>query len=220
MDNALLQRLPIQSISDQEEYRRLAVIAANCATSVGPEQQAVWSYPMQAGDLEETRMNMVNAMLLRIHQSGHLADLSAERFGAVVAGIAVFKRIRHEIRSELPSWPIGVATFGCPFAVSALRDGSTMLVAVWRFQTAEEELEIPGEISRFLGGCRWHLALEGLIHAIYNSFRRRGSPPSDSSRRINPLICIRAAHPERRIGTLRRDCTSLSHETRSPLHAA
>lgn len=67
MDYALLSRLSIQSTSDQEEYDMYAQISANAATGVAPEQAAVWSYPLEQGDREETIFNMVNAMLLRIH---------------------------------------------------------------------------------------------------------------------------------------------------------
>lgn len=62
MDYALLSRLSIQSTSDQEEYDMYAQISANAATGVAPEQAAVWSYPLEQGDREETIFNMVNAM--------------------------------------------------------------------------------------------------------------------------------------------------------------
>ena len=45
----------------------------NGPMGVTPEQSAIWSYPMRTGDREETVYNMVNALLNRIHQSGHLA---------------------------------------------------------------------------------------------------------------------------------------------------
>ena len=75
MDYALLSRYSIQSTSDQEDYRNFATIAANSPAGVTPEQAAIWSYPMRQGDKEEVIYNMVNAMLFRIHQSGHLAEL-------------------------------------------------------------------------------------------------------------------------------------------------
>ena len=143
MDYAMLQRHSVQSISDEEDYRRMAVIAANGATAVAPEQQAVWSYPLRTGDLEETRMNMVNTLLLRIQQSGHLANLSPERLDAVREGIAVYKQIRHHIARGLPLWPLGTARFGCPHAVSCLVDGATLLAACWRFDDPSDTLTIP-----------------------------------------------------------------------------
>ena len=72
IDYAMLQRHSIQSTSDQDDYRMYATIAANSPTGLCPEQSAIWSYPLTEGDREEVVFNMVNAMLLRIHQSGHL----------------------------------------------------------------------------------------------------------------------------------------------------
>ena len=109
MDYALLSRLSIQSTSDQEEYDMYAQISANAATGVAPEQAAVWSYPLEQGDREETIFNMVNAMLLRIHQSGHLAELSQERFQLVKEGIDCYKQIRKDIKNGHPYWPLGLA---------------------------------------------------------------------------------------------------------------
>ena len=79
MDYALLSRYSIQSTSDQDNYLMYATIAANAPTAITPEQAAVWAYPLMEGDKEEVAFNMVNAMLLRIHQSGHLAKISDER---------------------------------------------------------------------------------------------------------------------------------------------
>ena len=109
MDYALLSRYSIQSTSDQEDYRNFATIAANSPAGVTPEQAAIWSYPMRQGDKEEVIYNMVNAMLFRIHQSGHLAELPQERLALVKEGIACYKTIRQDIRQALPFWPLDIA---------------------------------------------------------------------------------------------------------------
>ena len=82
----MLARNSIQSTSDQEDYRNYATISANAAIGVTPEQAAIWSYPLRDGTEEEVIFNMVNALLLRIHQSGHLAEISPERFALVNEG--------------------------------------------------------------------------------------------------------------------------------------
>ena len=83
MEYSLLSRLSIQSVTDQTDYPKMAAIACNCMTAVTPEQAAIWSYPLRDGDREETAFNMVSAMLLRVHQSGHLAELTPERLQLV-----------------------------------------------------------------------------------------------------------------------------------------
>ena len=75
IDYAMLSRHSIQSTSDQEDYIKYATIAANAPSGLTPEQAAIWSYPMTEGDEEETIFNMVNAILLRIHQSGHILNM-------------------------------------------------------------------------------------------------------------------------------------------------
>lgn len=100
IDYALLSRYSIQSTSDQEDYQNYASIAVNAPAGLTPEQAAVWSYPQRNGDKEETIFNMVNAMLLRIHQSGHLAELSPERVELVKEGISYYKEIRSDIKKH------------------------------------------------------------------------------------------------------------------------
>ena len=139
MDYALLSRLSIQSTSDQEEYDMYAQISANAATGVAPEQAAVWSYPLEQGDREETIFNMVNAMLLRIHQSGHLAQLSQERFQLVKEGIDCYKQIRKDIKNGHPYWPFGLAKAGDSWMAYGMeapaQEGAktrTFYLSVWR----------------------------------------------------------------------------------------
>ena len=98
MDYGMLSRCSIQSTSDQENYLQYAVIAANAPTGVTPEQAAVWAYPMNHEEAispdalrEEVIFNMVSAMLLRIHQSGHLAKLDAERKALVKQALDIYK---------------------------------------------------------------------------------------------------------------------------------
>lgn len=138
MDYALLKRHSIQSSSDQMDYRKFAVISAASPTAVTPEQCAAWSYPLKEGDREEVIFNMVNAMLVRIHQSGHLADISPERFALVKEGIDYYKQIRDDIRNGLPFWPIGLPTFSSQWASLGIECGNKAYLAVWRFESESD----------------------------------------------------------------------------------
>ena len=95
MEYSLLSRHSIQSVTDQTDYIKMAAIAANCATACTPEQAAIWTYPLVQGTEEETIYNMVNAMLLRIHQSGYLGQIVAYRPGLF------FRRV-YQLRD--PEW--------------------------------------------------------------------------------------------------------------------
>ena len=134
MDYALLSRYSIQSTSDQEDYRNFATIAANSPAGVTPEQAAIWSYPMRQGDKEEVIYNMVNAMLFRIHQSGHLAELSQERLALVKEGIDCYKTICQDIRQALPFWPLDIADNEDLWVCGGLQLENKAYLAVWKRQ--------------------------------------------------------------------------------------
>ncbi len=134
IDYALLSRYSIQSTSDQEDYRHYATIAANACMALTPEQAAVWSYPQRNGDEEETVYNMVNSLLLRIHQSGHLAELNDNRKQLVAEGIEYYKHIRGDIKSAHPIWPMGFSDSLSSWLCSGLinREKNKIYLAVWR----------------------------------------------------------------------------------------
>ena len=139
MDYGMLSRCSIQSTSDQENYLQYAVIAANAPTGVTPEQAAVWAYPMNHEEAispdalrEEVIFNMVSAMLLRIHQSGHLAKLDAERKALVKQALDIYKTIRQDIRISRPFWPLGLAGYSDEIVSLGLFVEGKAYLAVWK----------------------------------------------------------------------------------------
>lgn len=157
-DYALLSRHSLQSTSDQEDYRKTGAIAANACSLMTPEQAAVWSYPMRDGDINEVVFNMVNAMLLRIHQSGHLAELSEERKALVKEGIQVYKEeIRRHIPKSVPIYPLNrFANFEDDWYCFGLETEKRVYFAVWKRNPQEELLELDFED---FGGREMQLAL-------------------------------------------------------------
>ncbi|MFC5404251.1 glycoside hydrolase family 36 protein [Cohnella soli] len=143
MDYALLARHSVQSISDQTDYRKFAAISAASPTAVTPEQSAAWSYPLKEGDEEDVIFNMVNSMLMRIHQSGHLAEIQQDRFELIREGISYYKSIREQIPKALPFWPIGLPKHGDSWLSMGLHTVDKAYVAVWRLQGGSEEIRLP-----------------------------------------------------------------------------
>lgn len=150
MDSAMLNHHPIQSVTDQTDYRYNALIAASAASGVAPEQAAIWSYPLPEGDEEETIFNMVNALLLRIHQSGCILDLNARRLARVAEAIALYKNtLRADIPTAFPFWPLGLPkpgdgwlAFGLDYPATRIRPARRYL-AVWRLDGKNKTCEIP-----------------------------------------------------------------------------
>lgn len=156
MDYAMLSRLSIQSTSDLEDYLKYPVIAANAPTAVTPEQAAVWSYPMNheqetSEELlrEETIFNMVNAILLRIHQSGHLANVDEIRKNLVKEGISVYKRIRKDLPTARPFWPLGLADYASPWVALGMKADTRAYLAIWKCHengAQKQEFPLPEEL--------------------------------------------------------------------------
>lgn len=145
MDYAMLSRYSIQSTSDQDDYRYYCTIAANSPSALTPEQSAIWSYPLREGDREEVVFNMVNAMLLRIHQSGHLAELTQERRDLVKEALDIYKTIRKDIKNSVPIWPIGLSHFHDEWTCLGLQSENKIYLAVWRRNGNKPVIEIPFE---------------------------------------------------------------------------
>ncbi|MBQ7565337.1 MAG: alpha-galactosidase [Lachnospiraceae bacterium] len=134
MDYAMLSRYSIQSTSDQEDYREYATISANVQLGVCPEQAAVWSYPVnrKSAEPEEVIYNMVNALLLRIHQSGHLAELPKESVALVKDGLSVYRSIRGDIKNATVFLPNGFADNRDKWLCSGLQLDDSAYLCVWK----------------------------------------------------------------------------------------
>ena len=134
MDYAMLSRLQIQSMTDQEDYLKLPMILVGATAAALPEQLAIWSYPLEKADADQASFNMVTAMMCRIHQSGRLDSLSPEASEQVVEGIRVYKNLRKHIPAAVPFYPLGtsdITDFKTPVALG-MRSPQQTLLAVWR----------------------------------------------------------------------------------------
>ncbi|MCE3200034.1 glycoside hydrolase family 36 protein [Paenibacillus sonchi] len=143
MDYAMLSRHSIQSTSDQEDYVQYAAIAAGSPAALTPEQSAVWSYPLREGDDEEVIFNMVNALLLRVHQSGHLAELEPRRRELVKEALDYYKSIRAHIPQATAFWPLGLPDSEGEWVSFGLRHGDTRYLAVWRIAGEAAAVKLP-----------------------------------------------------------------------------
>lgn len=128
--------------------RYYATIAANAPAGLTPEQAAVWSYPLPKGDREEVVFNMVNAMLLRVHQSGHLNMLSQERKDLVKEGLDYYKAIRYHIKEAVPFWPLGLSQFEDERVSLGLRAENKIYLAVWRRSGNKNQISLPLPVSK------------------------------------------------------------------------
>ena len=145
MDYGMLSHTQLQSCTDQEEYLRLPAIATGASAGVAPSQLALWSYPRQGADADQASFNMVTAMLLRIHQSGHLAGLDVPAAVQVKEGIRIYKKIiREHIPDAVPFYPLGmpdVTNATKPVALG-IRSPNRSFLAIWRID-GDAEVRVP-----------------------------------------------------------------------------
>jgi alpha-galactosidase len=135
MEYAMLSHLQLQSSSDQEDYRLYPAIAVGESAAVLPEQLAIWSYQLADGDADAASFNLVNALLFRIHQSGHLAELKPESFAQVKTGLRIYKEtIRPHTAASVPYYPLGLPDMtdrASPIALG-MRSTQSNFIALWR----------------------------------------------------------------------------------------
>ena len=153
MEYSMLEEHSIQSVSDQTDYIKNSAIAANCATACTPEQAAIWSYPLKDGSDEEAIYNMVSCLLLRIHQSGYLGQISDSRQAYVSEGIGYYKTIRENLKKSLPFWPLGMATMHSEYMAYGCNVADKIYLAVWRTGgEGEKSCDLPLKYAQSLIG--------------------------------------------------------------------
>ena len=134
MDYAGLAVHTLESTSDQQDPVKYAAIAAAIPTAVAPEQSATWAYPQPEWPDEINALTVVNALLGRIHLSGHLDTTDARQLDIVYEGMRVYTQIRSDIPTALPFWPLGLPKWHDEWLALGLKvkGGDKCYVAVWR----------------------------------------------------------------------------------------
>lgn len=157
MDYRTLELFSIVSSSDQTNYRKYPYISANISSSVLPVQAAVWSYPVESSNLlcyepqddeseqsvndrvdeEAVIMNMVNAMLGRIHLASRIDKLSNAKKDLIKEGICYYRTLNQVRKEGLPYYPLGFADFMSEIVASGYIYKGTIYLAVWNMKKAK-----------------------------------------------------------------------------------
>lgn len=132
IDYALLSRLQLQSMTDNQDALRTAAIAASAPSAVTPEQAAVWSYPDRGDSDERIAFTMVNSLLCRVHLSGRLDLLDAGQSALVRAGVDAYRELRPLLPDGVPFWPLGLPGWHDEWLALGIESPDAILVAVWR----------------------------------------------------------------------------------------
>jgi len=154
MDYDTLSHFSLVSTSDQTQYFRYPYIAGNILSAVIPEQAAVWSYPVNSWVTDEevtedcVAMNMVNAMLGRIHLASALFKLDDVRLNLVKEGVAYYKTLTDIKKRALPYLSYGFTDFRQPRVASGFTADGKLYLAIWYlFGESSFTVDIPEGIK-------------------------------------------------------------------------
>lgn len=156
MDYKALSMFHLISTSDQTDYLHYPYITANIFASVLPEQAGVWSYPVdfelfdpdapektnERVSKERVVLNMVNAVLGRIHLASRIHLLDAEKKALIREGIDFYNAITEEKLRAVPYLPLGYAKFGDTTVSVGLKTEDKLYLAVWNLR-GERSVTIP-----------------------------------------------------------------------------
>ena len=156
MDYKSLSMFHLISTSDQTDYLHYPYITANIFASVLPEQAGVWSYPVdfelfdpeapektnERVSKERVVLNMVNAVLGRIHLASRIHLLDEEKKALIREGIDFYNSITEEKLRAVPYLPLGYAKFGDTTVSVGLKTEDKLYLAVWNLR-GERSVTIP-----------------------------------------------------------------------------
>ena len=157
MDSEILKYCPIQSTSDQTNFKRYPFLSVNVLTAATPEQAAVWSYPVNAqieGYVptdEDVAMNMCNAMLGRIHLASYINKLTRTQLNLIKDGINYFNSISKFKVGALPIIPNGIPFFFDKQVVGGLINKDKIVLGVWN--TSGKNKSVKVDLSKYEVKC-------------------------------------------------------------------
>ncbi len=156
LDYRALSMFSLASTSDQTAYNQYPYISGNILVSVLPEQAAVWSYPVDSAlydpnheeatnervTRERVVLNMVNALLGRIHLASRIQLLDGEKSDLIKEGMEVYHAIAKDKLKALPYLPKGYTDFGDSFVSAGLITDEKVYLAVWNL-SGERDVTLP-----------------------------------------------------------------------------
>jgi alpha-galactosidase len=162
-DYKALSMFHILSTSDQMSYNHYPYIVGNIFCAVLPEQAGVWSYPVDSAlfdannpeitdskvTQERVIINMVNAILGRIHLASRIHLLSAEKQALIKEGVDYYNSITADKLKAVPYLPNGYTEFGDTFVSCGLKTDSKIYLAVWNLRGKKEiSLDLPEVVAK------------------------------------------------------------------------
>ncbi|WP_277209352.1 glycoside hydrolase family 36 protein [Isoptericola croceus] len=143
---------PVQSLTDQQDFRLTAPIAAAAPLVITPEQAGVWASVDGTMRPEEIAFSLVSATLARVHLAGRVDTLDVAQRELVRTGLAAHREVRSAVARSTPLWPLGLPGWRDPWVAQGARDGADLYLAVWRRDL--DDVSAPATVRVPLPGLR------------------------------------------------------------------
>lgn len=147
-DAASTRVFPLQSLTDQQDFRAMPPIVAAAPLAITPEQAGTWASVDGSMVPEELAFSLVGALVGRVHLAGRVDTLDQAQRQVVRDGLAAYRSVRGLLAASVPVWPLGLPGWRDPWVALGARSGDELLLAVWRRDGAEGpasvRLPLPG----------------------------------------------------------------------------
>lgn len=147
LDGASGATFPIQSLTDQQNFRLMPPIAAASSLAITPEQAGVWSSVDGSMTDEELAFSLITSLLFRVHLAGRIDTLSTAQRSVVRAALLTYRGLRTTLSTGTPWWPLGLPGWRDEWVAVGRRTDAELLLAVWR-RDGDAKVTIPLDAAR------------------------------------------------------------------------
>ncbi len=133
---------PIQSLTDQQNFRLMPPIAAASPLTIMPEQAGVWASVDGSMSNEDLAFSLVTSLLFRVHLAGRIDTLSHAQRAIVRDALTTYRDLRATVSSSTPFWPLGLPGWRDDWIAVGRRTADEFLLAVWR-RKGEAKITLP-----------------------------------------------------------------------------
>ncbi|WP_328993386.1 alpha-galactosidase [Kribbella sp. NBC_01245] len=138
---------PIQSLTDQQNFRLMPPIVAASPLAITPEQAGVWASVDGSMSDEELAFSLITSLLFRVHLAGRIDTLSTAQRAVVREALSTYRELRSTVSTGTPWWPLGLPAWRDEWIAVGRRTGDELLLAVWR-RDGDAKLTLPLDAAR------------------------------------------------------------------------
>lgn len=143
---------PVQSLTDQQDFRLMPPIVAAAPLAITPEQSGIWASVDGTMSDEELAFSMTTALLGRVHLAGRIDTLTEPQRAIVRRALTVHRGLRGAVTGGVPIWPWGLPGWRDERVCQGLRHGRDLYLLVWQRAADPDADRSPVRIP--LPGCR------------------------------------------------------------------